>query len=196
MLVSQCLFRGGVASLAVRSKVAVRQTRSFQKVPLQSVLAAQSANAGRFVDVRSAGAFRDAHAAGFVNVPVDDVATSLASVAKSERVFLIDQYGFYSEKAARSLEAAGFHDVKVVDGGLLYWTFQGGPLASDNPSLAPRLRATEGADKATLASAQANAQDVGVSVDLTDRIFPLLDVHMTDPADREEALAKSVVKRK
>jgi len=198
MLLSQRLFRSGLSlsARAGRSNVSVRQTRSFEKATLKDVLSAQAANLGRFVDVRKADAFRDAHAVGFVNVPAEDIAATLSSVPKSERVFLIDQYGYYSEKAARSLESAGFHDVKVFDGGLLYWTFQGGPLASDNPSLASRLRAAEGGDKATLASAQAAAQDIGVSVDLSDRIFPLLDVHMTDPADRQEALAKSAAKRK
>jgi len=196
MLVSRCLFRGGLSARATRSSVAVPQTRRFEKAALKDVLAAQAANVGRFVDVRQADAFRDAHPVGFVHVPADEVAATLASVSKSERIFLIDQYGFHSEKAARSLESAGFHDVKVVDGGLLYWTFQGGPLASNNPTLAPRLRSAEGVDKATLASAQAAAQDIGVSVDLSARISPLLDVHMTDPADREEALAKSAAKRK
>ncbi len=146
--------------------------------------------------MRASAAFRDAHAEGFVNVPAAEVATTLASASRSERVFLIDHYGYYSEQAARTLESAGFHDVKVVDGGLLYWTFQGGPLASENSALAARLRRADGADKATVASVEAAAQDLGVAVDLSERTFPLLDLHMTDKADREEALAKSAAKRK
>lgn len=163
---------------------------------LKDVLAAQAANAGRFVDVRSPEAFRDAHAEGFSNVPVGDVARALATAPRSERLYLIDHYGYYSEQAARTLEAAGFTDVKVVDGGLLYWTFQGGPLVSEAADLAARLRRTEGGEKPSVAAAEAAAAELGVTVDLSDRLFPLLDVHMTDPADRQEAINKSAAKRK
>lgn len=163
---------------------------------MKDVLAAQAANAGRFVDVRSAEAFRDAHAEGFSNVPVSEVTSALASASRSERIYLIDHYGYYSEQAARTLEAAGFVDVKVVDGGLLYWTFQGGPLASESSALAARLRRPESAEKPTVAAAEAAAAELGVTVDLSDRLFPLLDVHMTDPADRQEAIEKSAAKRK
>jgi len=174
----------------------VHPCRYFETATLKDVLAAQAANAGRFIDVREVEAFRDAHAEGFVNVPSSEVATTLASASRSERVFLIDHYGYYSEKAARVLETAGFGDVKVVDGGLLYWTFQGGPLASENSALASRLRRVEGGDKVTVAAAEASAAELGVSVDLSDRLFPLLDVHMTDAADRQEAITKSAAKRK
>jgi len=171
------------------------QSRYFEKASLKDVLTAQSANSGRFVDVRPAAAFRDAHAEGFVNVPVTEVTTTLAS-SRSERIYVIDHYGYYSEQAARLLESSGFVDVKVVDGGLLYWAFQGGPLASDNSALASRLRRVEGGDKATVAAAEAAAADLGVTVDLSDRLFPLLDVHMPEPSDRQEAIAKSAAKRK
>jgi len=179
---------------AARKHVTAVQRRTFEKVAWNDVQRAQAAGEGRFIDVRSADLFRSARAEGFVNVPLSELASKLSSSARDERVTLIDNYGFHAEKGARALEAAGFTSVRVVDGGLLTWAFRGAPLASDDASLAPKLRTST--EKPTLASVEANAADLGVTVDLKDEVFPLLDVHMKDPADREEALSKSYVCRK
>ena len=162
---------------------------------MKDVLAAQSAGVGRFIDVRAEPTeFTDVRAEGFVHAPYASAAKTLASAQRSERIYVIDSYGWYSEQVAHTLEAQGFSDVHVVDGGLLYWTFQGGPLSSDNPSLAPKFQRSEVDDNVTVAAAEAAAAELGVTVDLSGRLFPLLDVHIA-PEDREEAIARSAAKR-
>jgi len=172
------------------------QRRHFEKIAWSDAQRALSSREGLFVDVRSPGMFKDARADGFDNVPLNELATKLASAPRTERVYIIDQYGYYSERAARQLEGAGFADVRVVDGGLFTWAFRGGPLASDNASLAPKLRRADATEKPTLAAAEAAAAELGVTVDLQPERFPLLDVHFRDPAEREEAHAKSYARRK
>lgn len=158
------------------------------------VLEAQSASAGTFIDVRARDAFAEVHAEGFLNIPHYELLASLSQVPKGP-VYLLDHYGFYSEQAAKVLEANDYHDVRVVEGGLLTWTFRGGPVTSSHPPVAAKLKRNRGVT-ATLPAVEAAAQELGVSVDLSERVFPHIDRVFDSKEDRAEAISKSWVKRK
>lgn len=83
-----------------------------------------------------------------------------------------------------------------MEGGLLTWTFRGGPVSSGHAALAAKLKRHEGAT-ATLPAVEAVAQELGVSVDLKDRVFPHADkLFEGKPDEKAEALAKSWVHKK
>jgi len=169
--------------------------RSYEKVAPASALDAQASGTGAFIDVRSREAFSEVHAEGFVNIPHAELSLQLGQVPKGAPVYLLDHYGFYSELSAKVLEAHDYHDVRVVDGGLITWTFRGGPVTSTNPAAATRLKRNRDAT-ASLPGVEAVAAEMGVTVDLSGRVFPLLDKLFDNAEDKEEGKKKSWVNRK
>lgn len=71
------------------------------------------------VDVREPGEFAAKRLAGSVNVPLSRLETEAAKLPKDKPLVVLCQSGLRSEDAARRLEAQGFSDVRVLDGGLL-----------------------------------------------------------------------------
>jgi len=157
----------------------------------------------RFVDVRVPESFAAVRGVGFANVPLPDLATNatLTRAARDGRVYVMDQFGYHSVRAAQALETLGFRDVRVVDGGLFQWAVSGGALTSDNPAEAQRMRlpgaaaAGAGSDdpRPTLASLEAIASERGFVPDFNPVENMLLDVHYAEkePDEREEARTSS-----
>lgn len=84
------------------------------------------------LDVRTPAEFSAGHIAGSRSVPLDQVeGWSRGKGAPSDRVVtLVCGGGGRARKAAASLEAAGFSQVAVLDGGLRGWTAAGLPVAA------------------------------------------------------------------
>jgi len=169
--------------------------RLYEKVTPASAVEAQSAGAGTFVDVRPRESFHEVHAEGFTNIPHTHLAAQLAAIPKDSPVYLLDNYGFYSERAAKVLESNEYRDVRVIEGGLITWTFRGGPVTSANATVAARLKKHRGVAP-SLPAVEAIAADHGVSVDISSRVFPLIDKVFDTPEDKKEAIEKSWARKK
>jgi len=151
---------------------------------------ALAAGAVTLIDVRPADEFAEVHADGSLNIPQADLQEQIAQVPKGVPVCLLDHFGYYAEQAARVLEEKGVSDVSVVEGGLVMWTYGGGPVSSANPQVAARLKRGRD-DELSLAAVEGVAADMGVRVDISDEVFPELDRYFERAEDRQEAMAKS-----
>jgi len=91
-------------------------------------MAAGLAEGALVLDVREPFEYADAHAAGTVLVPLATVAGRADEFPKDEPVFVFCRTGNRSLAAAEALVAAGFSDVRNVDGGIVAWHAAGLPL--------------------------------------------------------------------
>jgi phage shock protein E len=83
----------------------------------------QAAQAGAVViDVREPSEFREGHVAGSVLVPLATVAARANEFDKNQPIYVFCRSGNRSLQAANTLVAAGFTDVRNVQGGILAWT--------------------------------------------------------------------------
>jgi rhodanese-related sulfurtransferase len=91
-------------------------------------MAAGLADGALVLDVREPFEYADAHVAGTVLVPLATVAERSGEFAKDEPVFVFCRSGNRSLVAAEALVAAGFSDVRNVEGGIVAWHAAGLPL--------------------------------------------------------------------
>lgn len=70
------------------------------------------------LDCREPGEFRGQRMAGSVNVPLSRLEEGASALKREEPVVVLCQSGARSRDAARRLEALGFADVRVLQGGL------------------------------------------------------------------------------
>ncbi|OHE63094.1 MAG: CoA-disulfide reductase [Treponema sp. GWA1_62_8] len=71
----------------------------------------------KLIDVRTFGEYSRGHAAGAVNIPVDELRDRLDELPRSRSIALVSKGGFESHIALRILRNAGFADVRNVSGG-------------------------------------------------------------------------------
>ncbi|MEZ4393813.1 MAG: rhodanese-like domain-containing protein [Polyangiales bacterium] len=82
------------------------------------------------VDVRGADEFAVSHLRGALSAPLDGVEAALAGVDRGRALVAVCSVGYRSGAAARRLRAAGFRDVRNLDGGLFGWVNGGRTLES------------------------------------------------------------------
>ncbi len=120
-----------VAAVAGTAVVVLSQPASASG-PLTTVsvhdMAAGLAEGALVLDVREPFEYADAHVAGTVLVPLATVAGRADEFPKDEPVFVFCRTGNRSLAAAEALVAAGFSDVRNVDGGIVAWHAAGLPL--------------------------------------------------------------------
>lgn len=91
----------------------------------------QSDTALRLVDVRTPVEFAEVHVPAAINEPLDRLDARDGEAgrwSKDQPVYLICRTGGRATKAAGRLEAAGFNQVYVVEGGTLAWDAAGLPV--------------------------------------------------------------------
>ncbi|MBW6454394.1 MAG: rhodanese-like domain-containing protein [Trueperaceae bacterium] len=90
----------------------------------------EAAQAGALVlDVREPFEYAEGHVEGSVLVPLATVAARAGEFPKDEPVYVFCRSGNRSLQAAQTLVAAGFSDVRNVEGGILAWTAARLPVA-------------------------------------------------------------------
>lgn len=83
----------------------------------------EAARAGALVlDVREPFEYAEGHVEGSVLVPLATVAARAGEFPKDQPVYVFCRSGNRSLQAAQTLVAAGFSDVRNVDGGIIAWT--------------------------------------------------------------------------
>jgi len=90
----------------------------------------EAAKSGALVlDVREPFEYAEGHVEGSLLVPLATVAARAGEFAKDEPVYVFCRSGNRSLQAAQTLVAAGFSDVRNVEGGILAWTAARLPVA-------------------------------------------------------------------
>lgn len=90
----------------------------------------EAAQAGALVlDVREPSEYAEGHVEGSVLVPLATVAARAGEFPKDEPVYVFCRSGNRSLQAAQTLVAAGFADVRNVEGGIVAWTAARLPVA-------------------------------------------------------------------
>lgn len=92
----------------------------IRNVDQAGVEAAQKAGA-KVVDVRTAGEFEMGHIPGAVNVPVDQVATELASWDKNATYVVYCATGARSASAVSTMQSMGFKNIAHFSAGIQAW---------------------------------------------------------------------------
>ncbi len=85
----------------------------------------------RLLDVRTPVEFAEVHVPAAINEPLDRLEAQKLEArrwSKDEPVYLLCRTGTRATKAAGRLEAAGFTQVSVVEGGTLAWDAAGLPV--------------------------------------------------------------------
>ena len=93
--------------------------------------AAQRINEGAFLlDVRTAEEWNQAHVAGAVLIPLDELKSRLAEVPVDQDVLIICRSGNRSGQARDLLRAAGLKRTTSISGGINAWMAKGLPVGS------------------------------------------------------------------
>lgn len=109
--------------------------------------AAAMASGAKLVDVREPSEFLSVHVPGSVLVPLATLEAQLGALDAARPVCLLCGSGLRAAGAARALEAAGFQDLRVVEGGIEAWEKSGAPVRRAGPrvwSLDRQVRGTAG----------------------------------------------------
>lgn len=102
--------------------------------PLEiDVLATRAALEDRdvqIIDCREQQEWNAAHVPGTKLMPLDTIGERMGELDKNRPVIVVCRSGRRSLAAAKQLAAAGFSDVKSMNGGLIAWAEQGNDLVS------------------------------------------------------------------
>lgn len=98
-----------------------------------------------FLDVREADEFAAGHIKGAINIPYDQVASLADQLPHDQPIVLYCIHSAHrAPEAAKSLEALGFDNVSVLEGGIVAWQVEGLTiLASDSHATPTILPVTE-----------------------------------------------------
>jgi phage shock protein E len=82
------------------------------------------------LDVRSTEEFAAGHIQGAINIPLDQLATRLAELPKTDTLIVYCRSGRRAGLAAAVLQQAGFKDLYELEGHILKWQEEQRPLVS------------------------------------------------------------------
>jgi rhodanese-related sulfurtransferase len=92
------------------------------------------------VDVRSADAYAARHFIGALNIPYDELGSSIGALPRGVFIVVYDQDGSRAAAAARVLRTGGYADLEYLQGGLDSWTeAYGNRFATSGPATAERF---------------------------------------------------------
>ena len=111
-----------ISSIASRPNSVVRHTTgSYRTHPVNDYAALLDADT-QLVDVRQTGEVAQGYIAGWVNIPLDQLANRLGELDAARRTVVLCRSGGRSAQAAAFLASVGFTDVVNLDGGMLAYT--------------------------------------------------------------------------
>ena len=96
------------------------QAGALSNVSVTDLRAAAQAGAV-VIDVREEHEYRSGHVAGSILVPLATVGARAGEFDENEPIYVFCRSGNRSLQAANALVAAGFTDVRNVEGGILAW---------------------------------------------------------------------------
>lgn len=100
----------------------------IKQVTVQETSEAVKKENVQFIDVRTPEEYAGGHAPNAPNFPLDKIETDLVKLDKNKPVYVICQTGRRSQKAAETLQKAGFKELYNVKGGTSEWISAGLPV--------------------------------------------------------------------
>lgn len=88
----------------------------------------QSGKTLELIDVRTPAEFREVHASGARNVPLDRLEAAQLVASAEQPLYVICRSGSRGKQACQKIEQAGFPNVINVEGGTLAWEQAGLPV--------------------------------------------------------------------
>eukprot|EP01123_Difflugia_compressa_P015342 TRINITY_DN8554_c0_g1_i1.p1 TRINITY_DN8554_c0_g1~~TRINITY_DN8554_c0_g1_i1.p1 ORF type:complete len:189 (-),score=30.90 TRINITY_DN8554_c0_g1_i1:24-590(-) len=155
--------RGAIFRVPSSPVTNVMQKRYYEKIAPKDAIKAYSDKRGVFIDVRTSDNFGKL-STNFRHIPWSTFAGKIPQdLDRFDTYYIIDTFGYHSEKVAKILEANKF-DVKVIEGGVLEWAFNGGELSSSIPSVKAQLAEALSLSPTKLSSAHyiESAHDLGI----------------------------------
>jgi sulfate permease, SulP family len=86
--------------------------------------ALHSTNPPLVVDVREPREFRESHIPGAIGLPLDQTLTRQCDLPRDGQLVLVCRSGRRSARAAIALTKQGYHDLRILEGGMLLWEQQ------------------------------------------------------------------------
>lgn len=100
------------------------------EVDVAATLAAIEDPVTQIIDCREQVEWDAAHVAGTTLMPLDTIPQRMNELDKSQAVIVVCRSGRRSLLAAQQMAAAGFSNVKSMNGGLIAWAELGHPLVA------------------------------------------------------------------
>ncbi|MDM4015231.1 rhodanese-like domain-containing protein [Roseiconus lacunae] len=111
----------------------------MQTIDVKTLAERQAGGELDLIDVRTPVEYREIHAEGAVNVPLDSIDPDAVAASRnghgSHPLYLICKSGNRSSKAAQKFIDAGIENVVSVDGGTTAWTNAGLPVVRGRKSI-------------------------------------------------------------
>jgi len=152
--------------------------RSYKTVSAVDAINAQKLHDGHFIDVRVPEQFNRMAPRSFLNIPfyevLDDKKPLPSTINHTDPIYLSCLVGYRSEQVARALEGQGYTNVAIVEGGITFWIFYGGPVMGS-----PEINKIDAIDDETpslqLLVNQAKQLGIDVSSAMEGRRHPKID---------------------
>ena len=111
----------------------VRENRALT-LDIEAAHEEWQADATFVLDVRTRNAYRDAHLAGSLNIPLDELPeyTTVLPQDKDTPILALCQRGDISLTAVLFLTSLGYRDVRSINGGTIAWQDHGYPMESSS----------------------------------------------------------------
>jgi len=138
-----------------------------------------------FLDVRPPALY-GADPAGFIRVPYSVIEKEYSKIPKGDTVYVIDAFGYFSERVAQFLESKGYN-VSVISGGVISWAFLFGPMEYEDETLNKRLSSKKELLPYNQIKALA-AEVLELEVDYSKFIPPDMEYKFTTPEEQQKAL--------
>lgn len=98
------------------------------EVDVAATAAALSDPEAQVIDCREPNEWQEAHVEGMTLMPLDTIGQRIGELDPNRPLIIVCRSGRRSLLAAQQLYAAGFTNVKSMNGGLIAWVQQGKPL--------------------------------------------------------------------
>jgi rhodanese-related sulfurtransferase len=78
----------------------------------------------RFIDVRDAQEYEEERIEGTVSIPLENMLSRIEEIPQNKSVILVSNTGARAYQGALILQAKGYRDVKILEGGLSMWPYR------------------------------------------------------------------------
>jgi NADPH-dependent 2,4-dienoyl-CoA reductase/sulfur reductase-like enzyme/rhodanese-related sulfurtransferase/nitrogen-specific signal transduction histidine kinase len=120
-------FSNAMGAIVVAANVLQNKLEGrFMGVPACEVLDLLKHDKGRnlFIDVRTAPEYEEELIEGTISIPLENLQSSLDEIPQNKGVVFISGTGARAYQAALILQANGYNDVRILEGGISMWPYR------------------------------------------------------------------------
>jgi len=176
-------------SRAIKIHKHAPRVRYFGTVSSHEAIKLQREKKGFFVDV-CPPAISDYEPKGFTRIPYRDIEKDYVIIPKGDPVYVIDSWGYYSERVATFLESKGYN-VSVINGGVLTWACCHGPMEWKTEELQKLFAMPEGMPNFNQFKSFFMEQ-LDMEIDYSKIIPPDIEYKFATPEQQQQALKEAL----